>query len=86
MFTFGFVTGALHGILAALGIPIYMVTPQAWKKVILAGTPKDKLASIEYCTRVYPYVDLHATPRSTTMHNGIADAICIAAYAKTLHR
>jgi crossover junction endodeoxyribonuclease RuvC len=80
VFAFGFVTGAVHGILAAMDIPRYLVTPQAWKKEILAGTPQDKKAAIDYCTRVYSYVSLKATPRSTTPHTGIADAICLAEY------
>jgi crossover junction endodeoxyribonuclease RuvC len=84
MFNFGFVTGGIHGVLGALDIPRYLVTPQAWKKEILAGTPRDKEAAIDYVTRVYPGVSLLPTPRSTKPHSGIADAICIARYA-SLH-
>ena len=80
MFTFGFVTGCLHGILSALKIPFYVCTPQSWKKVILAGTPHDKAAAVEYAMRVYPYVNLRATARSTKPHDGICDAIAIASY------
>ena len=80
MFTFGFVTGCLHGILSALKIPFYVCTPQSWKKVILAGTPHDKAAAVEFCMRTYPGLNLRATVRSTKPHDGIADAICIATY------
>lgn len=80
MFTFGFGTGAVHGILAAFKVPRYLVTPQAWKKVILAGTSKDKEAAIEYCRRAYPTIDLKATKLSKKPHSGMADAICIALY------
>lgn len=84
VFTFGVGYGIIQGVLQSMQIPYQLVTPQAWKKVILAGTPKDKIAAIEYCHRVYPYVDLLATPRSRVPHDGIADAICMAAYgAKT---
>ena len=34
VFKFGFVTGILHGVFRALEIPLYTVTPQAWKKEI----------------------------------------------------
>ena len=81
MFTFGFVTGCLHGILSALKIPFYLVPPQTWKKVVLAGTPHDKQSTIEFVMRAYPYVNLRATARSVKPHDGIADAICIATYA-----
>ena len=85
MFKFGFVTGVMHGIIRTLGIPLHLVTPQAWKKEILAGTPKDKDAAIDYCRRVYPNVNLLATPRSRKPHSGMADALCIAEYAKRKH-
>jgi len=85
LFSFGFATGAVHGILAAIQIPRYLVTPQAWKKVVLAGTPKDKDAAIAYCRRAFPNCDLLATPRSKKPHDGIADAICIAQYGHLKH-
>ena len=76
-FHFGVGYGMLQGIILTLGIPLRLVTPQAWKKEILAGTTKDKAASIDYCKRVYPYINLipkgHRKP-----HDGIADAILIA--------
>jgi len=79
MFHFGVGYGMIQGIVITLGIPLRLVTPQAWKKEILAGTTKDKSASIDYCMRVYPSVNLipigHRKP-----HDGIADACCIAEY------
>ncbi|MFA5036784.1 MAG: hypothetical protein WC479_06380 [Candidatus Izemoplasmatales bacterium] len=81
MFSFGMTTGMLHGVVAALGIPRFLVAPQTWKKKILYDTAKDKNAAIEYCARVYPQISLLATPRSQKAHTGIADAICIARYA-----
>jgi len=80
-FSFGVGFGILLGICAALVLPVHLVTPQAWKKVILAGTTKDKAAAISYVSRAYPGVSLLATARSRKPHDGIADAICIAEYA-----
>jgi Holliday junction resolvasome RuvABC endonuclease subunit len=80
-FSFGFGTGALYGMLVAMRIPVYEPAPQTWKKLILADTPKDKQAAMDYCARVYPQVSLLATARSKKSHSGIADAICIARYA-----
>jgi len=81
MFTFGFNVGVIRGVISALNITLYLVAPQTWKKVVLADTPKDKNAAIDYCSRVYPEVSLLATERSKKPHQGIADAICIARYA-----
>lgn len=81
MFTFGYNTGSIHGICAALGIPRYIVAPKTWKKTVLANTPQDKAAAIDFCRRVYPYISLLASKNSRTSHSGMADAICIARYA-----
>ena len=82
VFKFGFVTGILHGVFRTLGIPLYTVTPQAWKKEILAGTDKSKQASIDYILRAYPDIKLFRTERSRTYDHNMADALCIAEYAK----
>jgi crossover junction endodeoxyribonuclease RuvC len=79
VFTFGRGFGALEGIAAALGFHVELVTPQAWKKVILAGTAKDKDAAVAWCRRAYPGVTL-VQPRCRMPHDGCADALCIAAY------
>ncbi len=81
MFSFGFSTGAIHGILATMSIPRHLITPQAWKKSVLAGTKKDKNAAVDYCRRLYPDISLLATERSRKPHSGMADALCIARYA-----
>lgn len=80
-FKFGRHTGTMYGIVGALGIPLFEVTPQKWKKVVLEGTAKDKAAAADFCSRVYPYISLLATERSRKPHTGIVDAICIARYA-----
>jgi crossover junction endodeoxyribonuclease RuvC len=80
MFSFGFVTGAMYGICAALRLPVHVPTPQAWKKIVLAGTNKSKTAAVEYVQRVYPGMKITATERGRIPSDGIADAICIAKY------
>jgi crossover junction endodeoxyribonuclease RuvC len=79
-FTFGTGYGQLQGLLAGLGIPFELVTPQAWKKLVLAGTPKDKDAAIAYCRRAFPDVAL-VMPRCRTPNDGVADALCMLNYA-----
>jgi len=46
MFNFGLSTGILYGICGAIGVDVVDVRPQAWKKIILEGTDKDKNAAI----------------------------------------
>lgn len=82
MFSFG---GAYHGlraVYAALDLRCELVTPQRWKKVVLAGSKKDKAATINYCRSAWPKQSLMATPGSRTPHDGIADAICIAEFGR----
>lgn len=83
MFNFGFTTGMLHGILTAYDISLFLVTPQAWKKEVLKGyNTKAKSCSIVFAQRAYPGINLLRTPKSRTSSDGIADALCIALYAK----
>ena len=73
------------------------VTPQQWKTKLglVIRTPKgapklsyheqrkrSKEASITMCKELYPDVDLKATSRCTTDHDGIAEALLIATYAR----
>ena len=80
-FTFGKGYGMILGILEAKGYAYRLVTPQAWKKSVLAGTKKDKAAAIAFVHRAYPEIDL--TPgKKRTPHDGIADAVCLAEYGR----
>lgn len=80
MFSFGFGTGLIHGVVAALKIPRMLVAPQTWKKLILVDTAKDKNAAVEYVRKMYPDMKITVTARSKKPHSGVADAICIARY------
>ena len=83
-FRFGYGFGLWMGVLAALRIPHQAVAPQAWKRVVLAGTAKDKAAAIAFAARRHPDVSLLATPRSRVPHDGLADAVCLAEYGRRL--
>jgi crossover junction endodeoxyribonuclease RuvC len=84
MFGFGRGLGLWEGILAALAIPHLSVTPQTWKKVVLAGTAKDKPSAIAFAQGLFPGVSLLATPRSRVPHDGLADALCLAEYGRRI--
>lgn len=82
-FKFGMGFGLVIGVCEALGIPYRLVTPQAWKKTVLAGTAKDKDAAVAFVRRAYPSIDL--TPgRKRVPHDGMADAVCLAEYGRQL--
>ena len=81
MFTFGFGVGVIVGTVETLGLPLRWVTPQAWKKLVLAGTAKDKDAAIAHVRQAYPGIEL-VPGRARTPHDGIADAVCIAEYGR----
>ena len=84
MFGFGRGLGLWEGILAALSIPHLSVAPQVWKRAILAGTARDKPASIAFARALFPGVSLLPTPRCRVPHDGLAEALCLAEYGRRL--
>ena len=83
MFTFGRNFGVLLGVIEALGYPYKLVTPQAWKKIVLAGTSRDKTAASEHVHQMYPDVEL-SPGKMRTAHDGMADAVCLAEYGRMM--
>jgi crossover junction endodeoxyribonuclease RuvC len=73
-FNFGMGYGALQGVIQTLGIPMALVTPQAWKKAAgLVGADKDYARTL--ALQLYPDADL-----ARKKDIGRADAILIARY------
>lgn len=87
-FKFGVNYGITLGTATTLGprVRVELVTPQAWKKLILAGMNRDdqKQAAIDYCRRAWPGVSL-VQPGCRKPHDGIADALCLAEYARRVY-
>ena len=78
-FSFGKGFGEVLGWLGALKVRAELVSPQKWKRAVLAGTDRDKAAAIRFVQENYPDIDL--TPgRCRVPQDGIADAVCIAHY------
>lgn len=73
-FSFGRSAGRVQAVLELLRLPAVEPTPQMWKAEILAGTKKDKAAAIGYCNARWPGFSKD--------HDGIADALCLAEYAR----
>ena len=80
MFTFGTGYGFIQGVLTAFGIPFQLVPPQTWKKVFSLNS--NKQTSIEVCQRLFPYVSLYRTERCKKPHDGMAEALLMAEYAR----
>ena len=71
--------GIVRGVLAALRIPYTLVTPQRWKKAMMADMPKNKGASIIAASRLFPAVKL-----SRKKDHGRADAILLCEFGRRL--
>ena len=80
MFNFGRSVGYIKGVLESFRIPYQEITPQKWKGEF--GLNSDKSASVEVCRRLFPDIDLLATPRSRKPHDGMAEALLMAEYAR----
>lgn len=79
-FKFGANFGWIQGVLFALGIPYELVRPQKWKKEF--SCTSDKNTSVAVARRLFPSVSLLATPRCKKPHDGMAEALLMAEYAK----
>lgn len=82
-FKFGKGCGEILGILTALNAEIIEPTPQAWKKIVLAGTDKSKDAAIQVAENLYP--DIQLVPKGCRKpSDGMADAVCMMHYGRSL--
>lgn len=79
-FKFGTNFGWIQGVLFALGIPYELVRPQKWKKEF--SCTSDKNTSVSVARRLFPSVSLLATPRCNKPHDGMAEALLMAEYAR----
>ena len=79
-FSFGHAAGSVMGVLAAMHIPVRLVTPQAWKKSVgLIGTDKDAARSM--AINLWPsWSDLAKKGQG----QAYADAALIARYGASL--
>ncbi len=69
--------GFLRGLCVGNGLPYHLIRPQSWKKAMMPDMGKDKGASIQKVTQLYPELRL-----TRVKDHGIADAILIARYLR----
>ncbi len=81
------IAGILEGILSVLVLDreIYRVAPSTWRKEILGNKNATKEDAINYCTEHFSDVNLLRTNRSRIQDHNLAEALCIAEYAKRKH-
>ena len=82
-FCFGEGKGMWEGILAAYGIPTELVSPQRWKKEIMADQGKDKSAARFKAMALFPYL---ADQLKLVKHDGRAEALLMAVYGQRLRK
>ena len=80
MFSFGQSVGYIKGVLEAFRIPYQEIIPRKWKGEF--GLSSEKAASAEVCGKLFPDISLLATPRSKKPHDGMAEALLMAEYAR----
>lgn len=80
VFTFGKAAGFIEGVLQALSVPYQLIRPQDWKKEF--GLNSNKQDSIDVCKKLFPGINLLATPRCKKAHDGMAEALLMAEYAR----
>lgn len=79
-FAFGTAYGVLRGVLAALHIPVTLVTPQVWKKAL--AVPADKGLAVKRASEIFPaHAGLFRGPRGGAL-DGPAEAALIAYYGR----
>lgn len=77
-FKFGFVTGGFRGIIAAMELPVTLVTPGVWKKHY--GIQASKLGAVRRASELFPsYARLFRGPKGG-LKDGPAEAALIALY------
>jgi len=82
MFSMGMGLGVWEGIVTTLGYSLHYVTPQAWKKVMMAGMPKEKGASVVKAIQLWPSEAGQYTTKRGRKLDGRADAMLIAEYGR----
>lgn len=81
-FSTGYGYGLWVGLISGLGYRSIIIHPRTWQAKLHRDIPGDstKGRSIIACGRLFPGVDLRATERCRTPHDGKADSLLLAYY------
>lgn len=84
-FKYGTSYGGLLTVLQVLQIPYTLVRPYIWKlRLFGEDNTSGKGVPIKYVEGRWPEVNLRRTSRCRVAHDGMADALCIAAYGELI--
>jgi crossover junction endodeoxyribonuclease RuvC len=74
--------GNIEGLVTALNLPLTLVAPQTWTRIMHVGTTQinSKAKSLEAVQRLFPRVNLMRTDRCRKPDEGFVDALLIAAF------
>lgn len=81
-FSFGENFGFICGVVRSFGFDPVFATPRQWQKHI--GVTGDKGEHIAKAKELFPEADLRRTPRCKKDHDGIADALLLAEYLRSV--
>ncbi len=99
-FSFGFVCGMIRAMVIANSLPIHMVAPKTWQKLIWLNDDKvykpkkpeqknpsidTKATTLKAVRRIFPTFDLTKNQRAQIPHDGIVDAIALSEYGRRLN-
>ena len=77
MFKFGTNFGWWQGVMDALAIPYELITPQRWMKAVLDSGDRSPEHRMAFARRRWP-----TAPLTRKKDSGVADALCLAEYAR----
>lgn len=76
--------GLIQGVLQSCALRYRLVSPQAWKRKVLAGSDWSKQAAIAHVQRTLPDLDL-IPGHCRVPQDGLADAACLALWGQMRH-
>jgi len=79
------IAGILEGLTLWYVDSVNHVSPSTWRKEILGNKNATKEDAINYCMEHFSGVSLLRTKRSRIQDHNLAEALCIAEYAKRKH-
>lgn len=86
MFSYGQGFGEQLGVMAALRVPVQMVTPRKWQRVMIPGSKpgSSKKDALTKARQLFPQ-ETFIPERCRKPHDGIVDAVLIAEYGRRRH-
>lgn len=83
MFRYGCGYGGILGVCAALAIPVTLVAPAKWHRMLCTGNGNPKARAAEAAGRLFPDVTL-TVGKGRKPHEGVVDALLIAEAGRRL--